>query len=112
MQQLFSYIIVTPFALYQLFQLIPSVIHAHYPGTTYISAIFRFLTGKAFIVTHHISNIPKSIFNWKANYVVAIIRELEANLMSYYVYKKEEVKPILIVLKLKRRIEIAILLIN
>ena len=91
-QQLFSYIYVTPFALYQLFKLKPDVIHAHYPVTTYIASIFRFLTGKAFIVTHHISNIPKHIFNRKANYVIAISRELEASLMSYYTYEKEQVK--------------------
>ena len=90
--QLFSYIFSIPFALFYLFKLKPDVIHAHYPVTTYLAAIYRFLTGKKFIVTHHNMKIPKHMFNRKGDYVIAISRELEINLVSDYNYKKSEVK--------------------
>ena len=90
--QLFSYIFSIPFALFYLFKIKPDVIHAHYPVTTYLAAIYRFLTGKQFIVTHHNMRIPKHIFNRKGDYAIAISRELETNLVSDYNYKKSEVK--------------------
>lgn len=91
-QQLISYIFATPFAMFQLFKIKPDVIHAHYPVTTYLAAIYRFLTGKKFIVTHHITGIPKHIFNKKADYVIAISRELQEDLVTSYNYEKNQVK--------------------
>ena len=90
--QLLSYLYATPFALSQLYKIKPDVIHAHYPVTTYLASIYRFFTGKKYIVTHHIMGIPKHPFNRKADYVVAISRELRDYLMTYYSYKDEEVK--------------------
>lgn len=92
LQQLASYIFVTPFALFQLFKLKPDVVHAHYPVTTYLAATYKALTGKKFIVTHHITEIPKHIFNRKADYVIAISRELEDDLISSYKYDENQVK--------------------
>lgn len=91
-QQVISYVFATPFALFQLFKIKPDVVHAHYPVTTYLASIYRFLTGKKFIVTHHIMGIPKHILNRKANYAIAISRELQEYLASTYKYKKNEVK--------------------
>ncbi|EPR70709.1 Glycosyl transferase, group 1 [Winogradskyella psychrotolerans RS-3] len=90
--QLVSYLFSIPFGLYYLYKLKPDVIHAHYPVTTYLAAIYKFITGKQFIVTHHNMNIPKHIFNRKGDYAIAISRELEINLVSDYNYKKSEVK--------------------
>lgn len=90
--QLISYLFSIPFGLYYLFKLKPDVIHAHYPVTTYLAAIYKFITGKQFIVTHHNMNIPKHIFNRKGDYAIAISRELEINLLSDYNYKSNEVK--------------------
>ncbi|WP_225037166.1 glycosyltransferase family 4 protein [Winogradskyella sp. SM1960] len=91
-RQLATYLYAIPFALYQLHKIKPDVIHAHYPVTTYLAAIYRFLTGKKFIVTYHNMKIPQHIFNRKADYVIAISRELERDLVSNYNYKKDEVK--------------------
>ena len=91
-QQLASYIVVTPVTLFQLFKLKPDVVHAHYPVTTYLAALYRSVTRKKFIVTHHITGIPKHIFNRKADYVIAISRELEEDLISSYKYNKDQVK--------------------
>lgn len=91
-QQLISYIYVTPLALYQLFKLKPEVIHAHYPVTTYLAAIYRFLSKKKFVVTHHITGIPKHIFNRKADYAIAISKELKEDLVSFYKYDSNQVK--------------------
>ncbi|MGC1631896.1 MAG: glycosyltransferase family 4 protein [Gelidibacter sp.] len=91
-QQLASYIFVTPFTLFQLYKIKPDVIHAHYPVTTYLADLYRYLTGKKFIVTHHITGIPKHILNRKADYVIAISRELEEDLISSYKYDKNQVK--------------------
>lgn len=91
-KQLASYVFVTPFTLFQLYKLKPDVVHAHYPVTTYLAAIYRFLTGKKFIVTHHITGIPKHVLNRKADYVIAISRELEEDLISSYKYDKNQVK--------------------
>lgn len=90
--QLLSYIYVTPFALFQFFKLKPDVIHAHYPVTTYLAAMYRFFTKKKFIVTHHITGIPKHVFNRKADYAIAISRELETDLISFYKYQTHQVK--------------------
>ncbi|REG88197.1 glycosyltransferase family 4 protein [Winogradskyella sediminis] len=92
LQQLIAYIYSIPIALFQLYRLKPNVIHAHYPVTTYVAAIYRYLTGKKFIVTHHNMNIPKHIFNRKGNYAIAISRELETSLRTTYEYKKDEIK--------------------
>ena len=91
-QQLASYIFATPITLSKLFKLKPDVIHAHYPVTTYLAALYKSLTGKKFIVTHHTTGIPKHIFNRKADYVIAISRALEADLISSYKYDKSQVK--------------------
>ncbi|SDI43361.1 glycosyltransferase family 4 protein [Winogradskyella thalassocola] len=91
-RQLVSYLFAIPFALFQLYKIKPDVIHAHYPVTTYLAAIYRFLTGKKFIVTHHNMKIPKHIFNRQGDYVIAISRELESSLISNYNYKKNAVK--------------------
>ena len=91
-QQLIAYIYSIPIALFQLYRLKPDVIHAHYPVTTYVAAIYRYLTGKKFIVTHHNMNIPKHIFNRKGDYAIAISRELETSLRTTYGYNKDEIK--------------------
>ena len=91
-QQLVSYIFAIPFTLFQLFKLKPDVVHVHYPVTTYLAAIYRFLTSKKFIVTHHITGIPKHLLNRKGDYVIAISRELEEDLISSYKYDKNQVK--------------------
>ena len=91
-QLLASYIFVTPATLLQLYKLKPDVVHAHYPVTTYLAAIYKSLTGKKFVVTHHITEIPKHIFNRKADYVIAISRELEEDLIGSYKYDKDQVK--------------------
>lgn len=91
-QQLASYIFAIPFALFQLFKIKPDVVHAHYPVTTYLAVLYRSLTRKKFIVTHHITGIPKHILNRKADYAIAISRELEEDLISSYKYDKSQVK--------------------
>lgn len=91
-QQLTAYIFVTPFTLYHLYKIKPDVIHAHYPVTTYLAALYKLMTGKKFIVTHHITGIPKHIFNRKGDYVIAISRELEEDLISSYQYDRNQVK--------------------
>ena len=91
-QQLLSYIYAMPFALYHLFRIKPDVVHAHYPVTTYIASIYRFFTGKKYIVTHHIMGIPQHMLNRKADYVIAISRELQAFLISDYNYDNDKVK--------------------
>ena len=91
-QQLASYIVATPVALYKLFKISPDVVHAHYPVTTYLAAMYRSITSKKFIVTHHITGIPKHIFNRKADYVIAISKALEEELISSYKYEEESVK--------------------
>ncbi len=90
--QLLSYVYATPNVLVKLFSIKPDVIHAHYPVTTYVASLYRSLTGKKYIVTHHIMGIPKHPFNRKADYVVAISRELQDYLITYYNYKESEVK--------------------
>lgn len=91
-QQLTAYVFVTPFTLFHLYKIKPDVLHAHYPVTTYLAALYKSITGKKFIVTHHITGIPKHIFNRKADYVIAISRELEKDLIASYQYDKNQVK--------------------
>jgi len=91
-QQLVAYLYSIPFALFQLYKIKPDVIHAHYPVTTYLAAIYRCFTGKKFVVTHHTMRIPKHILNRKGDYVIAISRALETSLNSNYNYKKNAVK--------------------
>ncbi len=91
-QQLAAYVFVTPVTLFHLFTLKPDVVHAHYPVTTYLASIYRSLTKKKFIVTHHITGIPKHVFNRKADYVIAISRELKEDLISSYKYDQNQVK--------------------
>lgn len=91
-KQLFFYIYATPFTLYHLFKIKPDVIHSHYAVTTYLAAIYRSLTGKKFIVTHHITGIPKHFLNRKADYAIAISRELQDFLITSYNYDPSQVK--------------------
>ncbi|OBX25899.1 glycosyltransferase involved in cell wall biosynthesis [Gelidibacter algens] len=91
-QQLASYIFATPVTLFHLFKIKPDVVHAHYPVTTYLAAMYKKLTGKKFIVTHHITEIPRHLLNRKADYVIAISRELEKHLITSYKYDKDQVK--------------------
>ncbi|WP_027125496.1 glycosyltransferase family 4 protein [Gelidibacter mesophilus] len=91
-KQLCSYIYATPFALYQFYKLKPDVIHSHYAVTTYLAAIHRFFTGKKFIITHHIMGIPKHFLNRKADYAIAISRELKTFLISSYNYEESQVE--------------------
>lgn len=91
-KQLISYIFATPFTLFQLFKIKPDVIHSHYAVTTYLAAIYRFLTGKKFIITHHITGIPKHFLNRKADYAIAISRELKEFLISSYNYERSQVE--------------------
>ncbi|WP_179320007.1 glycosyltransferase family 4 protein [Winogradskyella helgolandensis] len=91
-QQLLSYITATPFGLFQLYKIKPDIVHAHYPVTTYLGAIYRLMSGKKFIVTHHNMNIPKHFLNKKGDYAIAISRELESSLVSDYNYDKTAVK--------------------
>lgn len=90
--QLLSYIFATPYALYKLLKIKPDVIHAHYPVTTYLASIYRLITGKKYIVTHHTMGIPQHILNRKADYAIAISRELQNYLVSSYNYKETDVK--------------------
>ena len=91
-KQLVSYVFATPFSLYQLYKIKPDVIHSHYAVTTYLAALYRFMTGKKFIITHHITGIPKHFLNRKADYAIAISRELQEFLISSYKYDKNQVK--------------------
>lgn len=69
-----------------------NVIHSHYPVTTYIPAIMRFFNKKyKFVVTHHISGIPKHPLNRKGNKVIAIGNELENELLNEYQYEKADI---------------------
>ncbi len=89
--QLLHYLFAVPIALFYFFKLKPDVIHAHYPVTTYLASIYRGLTGKKFIVTYHNMHIPRHLLNRKADYAIAISRELEEDLVANYGYQKTEV---------------------
>lgn len=90
--QLFNYIISTPKVLKLLFEIVPNVIHVHYPVTSYNAKIYRILTGKKFVTTHHITGIPKHPLHRKADYVIAISRELESELYNKFKYSKNQIK--------------------
>lgn len=67
-------------------------IHCHYPVTTFIPAVMRIFNRKyKFVVTHHISGIPKHVLNRKGNGAIAISDELELELDTIYRYPKEKI---------------------
>ena len=90
--QLYKYIIATPKVMYIMFKLKPDIIHVHYPVTSYLAKIYTKITGKKFITTHHISGIPKHILHKKADYVIAISRDLQEELLRKFKYNNEQVK--------------------
>lgn len=90
--QLMKYMLATPKALYTIFKINPDVIHVHYPVTSYIAKIYCKLSGKKFITTHHITGIPKHPLHKKADYVIAISRELKNELENKFEYNTEQVK--------------------
>lgn len=91
-KQLLQYMITTPRTLYTMIKIKPDIVHIHYPVTSYIGKIYKLLTGKKFIVTHHTVGIPKHILNKKADYVIAISKELEEELKVNYNYKEDQIR--------------------
>lgn len=91
-KQLIEYMLTTPKALYMIFKISPDIIHVHYPVTSYIAKIYCKLNRKKFITTHHITGIPKHPLHKKANYVVAISRELQDELENKFKYDNNQVK--------------------
>ncbi len=89
--QLLRYLIVTPSALIKIKKFNPDIIHVHYPVTSYLAKIYSILYKKKFVVTHHITKIPKHILNRKGNGAIAISSEFYNELISRYKYRKEEV---------------------
>lgn len=90
--QLVKYILATPKALYMMFKINPDIVHVHYPVTSYIAKIYCKLTGRKFITTHHAMGIPRHPLHKKADYVIAISRELEYELKEKFSYNNEQIK--------------------
>lgn len=92
MHQFCLYIMAIPKVMYLMFKLKPDIIHVHYPVTSYLAKIYTKLTGKKFITTYHISGIPKHILHRKADYAIAISRELYEELLKRFRYNKEQIR--------------------
>lgn len=90
--QLLKYLLVTPRVLFLLLKLRPDIIHVHYPVTSYLAKLYSKLTGVKYVTTHHISGIPKHPLHKKADYVVAISRELKEELQNQFHYTEDQVK--------------------
>lgn len=90
--QLIKYMLATPKALYIVLKIKPDVIHVHYPVTSYIAKIYCKLNRRKFITTHHITGIPKHPLHKKADYVIAISRELKDELENIFEYDNDQVK--------------------
>ena len=91
-KQLIEYMLTTPKALYMIFKIRPDIIHVHYPVTSYIAKIYCKLNGRKFITTHHITGIPKHPLHKKADYVIAISRELKDELENKFKYYNDQIK--------------------
>lgn len=92
LHQLCLYIMVIPRVIYLMFKIKPDVIHVHYPVTSYLAKIYANLTGKKFIMTYHISGIPKHVLHRKADYVIAISREMYDELLKRFNYNQEQIR--------------------
>jgi len=90
--QLIKYILASPKALYIMHKIKPDVVHVHYPVTSYIAKLYKMLTGKKFVTTHHISGIPKHPLHKKADYVVAISQELKKELVEKFSYSDNQIR--------------------
>lgn len=89
--QLFKYICVTPGTINTIHKINPDIIHVHYPVTSYIAKLYCILFKNKFIMTYHITTIPKHILHKKADYVIAISKELEKELLERYKYDKNKI---------------------
>lgn len=91
-KQLFQYLFATPKALVLLFNLQPDVIHVHYPVTSYLAKIYGTMKRKKFVITYHISGIPRHPLHKKADYAIAISNDLKNELLSRFGYKNEQIR--------------------
>ena len=89
---IFNYIISTPKALYLLFKIKPDVIHVHYPVTSFIAKLYKFLTKKKFVATYHTIGIPKHLLHQRADVVIAISQDLKSELIDRFNYKNSQIR--------------------
>ncbi|MDY0404718.1 glycosyltransferase family 4 protein [Virgibacillus sp. 179-BFC.A HS] len=89
--QLVKYIAAVPSALHAIKKIKPDIVHVHYPVTSYIAKLYKMISGKKFIVTHHISGIPKHPLYKKADYI-AISRELKEELIDRFHYSEQQIR--------------------
>lgn len=87
--QAIVYFVAAPVSLFQIAKFKPDVIHVHYPVTSYLASIYRLLTGRKFVTTHHIAQIPRHPLNRKADIVVAISTQLRDELIHVHGYEPD-----------------------
>lgn len=89
--QALVYIAGTPLSLYQITRWKPDVIHVHYPVTSFLAVLYRRLTKIKFVMTYHISGIPKHPLHCRGDRAIAISSDLREEIINRFAYDQNTV---------------------
>ncbi|MEZ9768955.1 glycosyltransferase family 4 protein [Vibrio breoganii] len=90
--QLFLYLISIPLYLFFFVKHRPSVVHVHWPVTSYLAAMSRRIFDIPFVVTHHIAGIEDNILRRKGNMVIATCLDLKKELKYKFKYDEDAIR--------------------
>lgn len=91
LRQALIYLLGSPISMFLIARWKPDVIHVHYPVTSFLATFYRHFTKVKFLMTYHISGVPKHPLHQKGDMAVAISSELQKEIISKFGYEKNTV---------------------
>ena len=87
-----QYFLFTPYFIWVLWRHKPDILHFHYPVLTFVGAMYKLISGKKYVVTHHITGIPKNFLYQNGDYVIAISQDIKKELVNIHKYHNAQIK--------------------
>lgn len=91
LRQALIYIAGAPLSLFRITRWKPDVVHVHYPVTSFLAVCYRRFSKVKFVITYHITGIPKHPLHRRGDRAIAISGELQQEIVNNFNYEQHAV---------------------